>query len=105
MKLLLRSVVASLVVVGLSVSFPTFAAEHQKPVATQQVASSAVNINTADAQTIFDAHIKGIGKKRAEAIVAYRTAHGPFKSLDDLKKIKGLSGKIIDANRERLLLN
>ena len=105
MKRFIRSAVASLVVVSLSFSLPALAAENHKPVVAQQVASSGVNINTADAQTLADAHIKGIGKKRAEAIIAYREAHGPFKSLDDLKKVKGLSGKIVDANRERLLLN
>lgn len=105
MKLFMRGVVASLVVVGLSYSLPSFAEVNHKPAVAQQVASSSVNINTADAQTLADAHIKGIGKKRAEAIVAYRQAHGPFKSLEDLKKIKGLSGKIVDTNRNRLLLN
>lgn len=107
MKVLARSMVGLFFILGLSLSFSAVAAEqhHKETTSQQQVSTTAVNINTADAQTFVDAHIKGIGKKRAEAIVAYRTAHGPFKSLEDLKKIKGLSGKIIEANKDRLLLN
>ncbi|HEV2524232.1 MAG TPA: ComEA family DNA-binding protein [Gammaproteobacteria bacterium] len=107
MKVWLRSLVSLFFVLGLSLSFSAVAAEHHKQTTSQetsQTATSGININTADAQTIINAHIKGIGKKRAEAIVAYREAHGPFKSLDELKKIKGLNGKVIDSNRERLLL-
>jgi len=66
---------------------------------------SVVNINTADAQTITSARLKGIGKKRAEAIVAFRSQHGPFKSMDDLKNIKGISENTINANRNRLTLS
>ena len=105
MKVLLRSLVSMFLVFGLSLSFSAVAAEHHKETVSQQATTSALNINTADAQTIVDAHIKGIGKKRAEAIVAYRQAHGPFKSIEDLKKIKGLSGKVIESNRERLAVN
>jgi competence protein ComEA len=105
MKVLMRSVVSLFLLLGLSLSFSAVAAEHHKETASQQTTTSALNINTADAPTIVDAHIKGIGKKRAEAIVAYRQAHGPFKSIEDLKKIKGLSGKVIESNRERLTVN
>jgi len=41
--------------------------------------AAPVNINTADAQAISDA-LSGIGPKKAEAIVKYRTEKGPFKS-------------------------
>lgn len=64
----------------------------------------SVNINTADAKTIADS-LHGIGPKRAAAIVAYRTQNGPFKSVDDLAKIKGISQKIVDLNRERITLS
>lgn len=63
-----------------------------------------VNINTADASTIADS-LKGIGKKRAETIVEYRTKNGPFKSVQDLKNIKGLSQRVIDMNNGKILLN
>ncbi|MFZ0219168.1 MAG: ComEA family DNA-binding protein [Candidatus Aquirickettsiella sp.] len=63
--------------------------------------SALVNINTADGETLV-AELKGIGLKRAKAILAYRNEHGPFKSIDDLIKIKGISKRIVDQNREKI---
>jgi competence protein ComEA len=57
-----------------------------------------VNINTADAATLAR-ELKGVGIKRAEAIVEYRKAHGPFRSADELALIKGIGPKAIEANR------
>jgi competence protein ComEA len=68
---------------------------------TANPVSALVNINTADVETLI-AELKGIGLKRAKAIVAYRNEHGPFKSIDDLTKIKGISKKIVDQNREKI---
>lgn len=63
-----------------------------------------VNINTASAQDIAKS-LTGIGKKRAEAIVEYRTKNGPFKSVDDLTNIKGISKKVIEKNNGKILLS
>jgi len=60
-----------------------------------------VDINTADAATLAR-ELKGIGPARAEAIVAYRKQHGPFKSADDLVLVKGIAQKVIDQNRENI---
>lgn len=65
--------------------------------------AAPVNINTADAKTLA-ANINGIGEKKAEAIVQYRQKHGPFNSADDLAKIKGIGPKLIEKNREVLLV-
>ncbi len=53
-----------------------------------------VNINKANAKTIAES-LKGIGDKRAQAIVRYRAKHGSFKTLDDLRNVKGIGDKII----------
>lgn len=55
-----------------------------------------VNINSADAMTLQK--VKGIGKKKAQAIVEYRNANGSFASVDDLLKIKtsGINKKWLD---------
>lgn len=60
-----------------------------------------VNINTADAKTLDDI-LLGIGLQKAEAIVAYRKQHGPFKSVDSLDQVKGIGSKTIDNNRARM---
>ena len=58
-----------------------------------------VNINTADAATL-SRELKGIGMKRAEAIVEYRRKFGPFKSADELALIKGIGPAAIQKNRD-----
>ena len=60
-----------------------------------------VDINTADASTLAK-ELNGVGPARAQAIVAYRNEHGPFRSVDDLALVKNLPQKVIDSNRELL---
>jgi len=43
-----------------------------------------------------------VGKSRAEAIVAYRTEHAPFRSARDLLKVKGIGQSVIDRNIDRI---
>jgi len=58
-------------------------------------ANAAVDINTADQATLQT--IKGIGPAKAEEIIKYRTEKGPFKSVDDLKNVKGIGAKVLEA--------
>ena len=60
-----------------------------------------VNINQADAPTLAS-ELKGIGDKKAQAIVDYRVQNGAFASVDDLQKVKGISAKTIENNRSNL---
>jgi competence protein ComEA len=60
-----------------------------------------VNINTADAKTIAK-ELKGIGLSRAQAIVAHREKNGPFKSADDLARVKGVGMKVVEQNRANI---
>lgn len=66
-------------------------------------AATPVNVNQADAATIAKS-LDGIGKTKAEAIVAWREAHGPFKKADDLKHVKGIGKATIERNRTAILL-
>ncbi|MET0332056.1 MAG: helix-hairpin-helix domain-containing protein [Dyella sp.] len=66
-------------------------------------AATPVNINKADAATIAQS-LDGIGPSKAAAIVAYREAHGPFKSVDDLHQIKGIGAATLERNRSAILL-
>ncbi|HEC28871.1 MAG TPA: helix-hairpin-helix domain-containing protein [Gammaproteobacteria bacterium] len=63
-----------------------------------------VDVNLADAQTL-EKNLKGIGKKKAKAIVVYRKKNGLFKSMDDLLKVKGIGRKTLEANRKNILLD
>lgn len=62
-----------------------------------------VNINSATAEQIAT-ELKGIGSAKAQAIVAYRTQNGAFKSADELAMVKGIGEKTIAANREYILI-
>ena len=57
-----------------------------------------VNLNTADKAELMT--LPGIGEKKAEDIIAYRDAHGPFGAIEDIRKISGIKdaafGKIRD---------
>lgn len=54
-----------------------------------------VNINTATLEELQT--IKGIGKKKAEAILQYRKEHGPFHTKEDLLQVKGIGKKALEA--------
>ena len=64
-------------------------------------AADKVDINSADAATI-DRVLVNIGPAKAEAIVAHRTEHGPYKSLEQLASVKGIGLKTVEKNRERI---
>jgi len=66
-------------------------------------AASPVNINKADATTIAKS-LDGIGQSKADAIVAWRDANGPFKSADDLTQVKGIGKATLERNRASILL-
>jgi competence protein ComEA len=57
-------------------------------------AFAALNINTAT-QAELEA-VKGVGPTKAQSIIAYREAHGNFKSLDDLDNVKGFGKASIE---------
>ena len=54
-----------------------------------------VNINTATFEELQT--IKGIGKKKAEAILQYRKEHGAFRTKEDLLQVKGIGKKALEA--------
>jgi len=63
-----------------------------------------VNVNTADAETL-SAELKGIGITKAIAIVEYRNTNGPFRSADDLTRVKGIGARTVELNRQNILLD
>lgn len=63
-----------------------------------------VDLNTADAATLAR-ELKGVGPARAEAIVAWREAHGPFKSPDELVNVQGIGDRVLEDNRSILTVS
>ena len=54
-------------------------------------AFAAVNLNTATKDELIA--LPGIGPAKAQAILDHRTTHGPFKSVEELKDVKGIGAK------------
>jgi competence protein ComEA len=71
--------------------------------ATLAALAGPVNVNTADAETL-SAELKGVGITKAIAIVEYRKANGPFKSAEDLAKVKGIGARTVELNKENILV-
>jgi len=46
--------------------------------------------------------LKGIGHKKAQAILIYRDEVGAFKSVQDLTNVKGIGEKVLTDNQDRL---
>jgi competence protein ComEA len=63
--------------------------------------SQKININTAPADELMI--LKGIGVKKAEAIIEFRENNGPFKQTEDLIKVPGIGPKTFEANKNRII--
>ena len=55
---------------------------------TEGTADGLVNINTADAAMLMT--LPGIGKSKADAIIAYRNDNGTFQSIEDIQNVAGI---------------
>ena len=80
-----------------------------KPVATATVTQGElkqlrpkVNINQAGADELVEALI-GVGPSKADAIVAWRNENGPFQSLADFAKVKGIGPATLEKNKDNIL--
>ena len=59
-----------------------------------------LNINTADAEELEQ--LDKIGPKTAQKIIDYRNANGAFKSVDEIKNIKGIGDKTLEKIRDKI---
>jgi len=93
---------------GLLLCLPSLASAEQAGAAPQpshsasQEVQSLVNINTADVATLVQ--LKGIGPKKAEAIIAWRKANGQFKNIEQLMDVKGIGEAILKANKGKITI-
>ncbi|GGE40076.1 hypothetical protein GCM10007421_12590 [Halopseudomonas oceani] len=69
----------------------------------QEASGPTVNINTAGAAEIAEV-LQGVGQAKADAIVAYRTEHGAFASVESLAEVKGIGASTLANNQGRIVL-
>ncbi len=60
---------------------------------TTATVRGVVNINTATSAELRK--LPGVGPSKADRVVAYRTAHGPFRRVVDLRRVKGFGRKTL----------
>ncbi|MGL4250204.1 MAG: ComEA family DNA-binding protein [Aeromonas sp.] len=87
-------------------SHPLLAADKTTPKQTTAAAakqeSGKLNINTATLVEL--ATLKGIGEKKAQAIVDYREKQGKFTSVEQLADVSGIGPATVDANRDMIIV-
>ncbi|SIT65592.1 competence protein ComEA [Ectothiorhodosinus mongolicus] len=66
-------------------------------------AQTMVNVNEADAAALAAA-LTGVGQARAEAIISYREANGPFQSVHELLQVPGIGPATVELNLDRIQL-
>ena len=66
----------------------------------QKVTEAKVNINTATEQDLLQ--LKRLTPDLAKRIIAYREKKGPFKKIEEIRKVKGIGPKFWQANKDRL---
>jgi len=62
-------------------------------------AADLIDVNAATQEQLES--LAGVGPAKAKAIIAYRTEHGNFKTVDELDSVKGFTSKTIDKLRDQ----
>jgi len=97
--LLITAFITALSLVSISAS--SNANEVNGPISEPvEVVQQLVSLNESTLEDLIT--LKGVGKKKAQAILAYRELYGDFKTIDELMDVKGIGSKIINANKSRL---
>lgn len=66
-------------------------------------ANGKVDLNTASKEALMT--LPGIGEARAEAIVAYRSEHGRFCSIEEIQNISGIKSALFEKIREKIMVS
>lgn len=100
MKRAVRYFLIALIALGTAGALPGPGAAPAGPDARREV-GSAVDINTATVEELMS--VPGIGQVIAQRIVEFREKNGPYASVDDLLKVRGIGEKSLDRIRGRLV--
>lgn len=90
-----RIILSAVIILGMLFVGNAMGAAPQTAAKAAPKLEGVLNINTATAEELQ--MLPNIGPAIAKDIVKYRTEKGPFKSVADLDKVKGIGKKKLDA--------
>lgn len=99
--LLIALITSLLSTAGPSMAGPPAPAAAKAP-GKAQAELTRVNINTASVHELMT--LSGIGRTVAERIVQHRETQGRFQTPDDLRKVQGVGGGLLERNRDRIVV-
>ena len=85
---------------GQHIHIPTKEISLQAQSISAAASSDLVNINTANAEQLET--LKGVGPALAQRIIEYREQNGAFKSIDEIKNVRGIGQKKFDAFKDKI---
>lgn len=78
-------------------------AAEETTVGEETVDIDLVDINTADQAELES--LPGIGTARAQAILDYRSVHGPFDSIEELLEVEGIGEKLLEKIQDYVVIS
>lgn len=79
-------------------TFTDVSREEADPYPESLLPGEVIDVNTAD---VYDLQrLPGVGEKRAQDIIDWRTEHGPFQTVDQLTEVPGIGPGILEGLRE-----
>lgn len=88
---------------GQQIFIPTNEEYEEKQEEIYQSESGLVDLNTAGKQELMT--LTGIGESKAEAILAYRSEHGGFSSIEELMQVPGIKEAAFEKIRDYITVN
>ncbi len=79
---------ASFVEDGMKIYIPSITENTEIDVGSEDLSQNKININTANQAQLEE--LEGIGETTALRIIEYRKQNGKFKTIEDLKNVKGI---------------
>lgn len=70
------------------------------PASEQKMQDGKVNLNTAGREELMT--LPGIGEAKADAVIAYRTEHGAFASIEEIQNIPGIKSAVFSKIKDQI---
>ena len=98
--------VSSVVFLGISISYiakhnPRFK-NYFSDISSQESSSKKINLGNASPDELIS--LPGIGPELASRIIEYRVTSGGFKTIEDIKKVKGIGNRKFELLKDSIIV-